>query len=48
MLLALPSEAREPSVLNALARYLGDFYVIVIQLVLAAFPKLISGTSTRQ
>jgi len=43
----LPSEARDPHNLNALSRYLGNFYLIVIQLILAAFPKLLPGESTR-
>jgi hypothetical protein len=47
-LLALPSEARDPNNTNALARYLGEFYLIVIQLVLAAFPKPFSGAVIRQ
>jgi hypothetical protein len=46
-MLALPSEARDPHNLKALARNLGNFYLIVIQLVLAAFPKLLPGESTR-
>jgi hypothetical protein len=47
-MLALPSEARDPNIINALARYLGEFYLIVIQLVLAAFPKPFSGAVIRQ
>jgi hypothetical protein len=45
--MALPSEARDPHTLKALAQYLGNFYLIVIQFVLAAFPKLLLGESTR-
>jgi hypothetical protein len=44
----LPSEARDTNILKVLARYLGNFYLIVIQLVLATFPKLPSGAVTRQ
>jgi hypothetical protein len=44
----LLSEARDPNILNALARYLGESYLIVIQLVLAAFPKSFSGVDIRQ
>jgi len=39
----LPGEARDPHNLRALVQYLGNFHLIVIQLVLAALPKLLSG-----
>jgi hypothetical protein len=46
--MALPSEARDSNIINALARYLGELYLIVLPFVLAAFPKSFSSAVIRQ